>query len=178
MHALAIIISLATASAAAPDRPYLCAPAILEYAHHDPGGTTVLPNGRFLRPLGRHIPVAQWPHGLTLSPDGESLFVASGGVGQVVSGWRGEAPSIAELAPTVGTSTRRSSGGAAAYSPDGGTLYWSSGDTGAVYVFDVASRSKAAEVSLNGEVGGQTFSDSYAMDIQPSPTVATCTAPT
>jgi YVTN family beta-propeller protein len=164
-----LILSLATMSAAAPDRPYLCAPAIQEYARHDPGGTTILPSGRFLRPLGKHTPVARWPHGLTLSPGGERLFVASAGVGQLVADWRGDVPGIAELTPVVGTGTQRSNGGAAAFSPDGRTLYWSSGDTGAVYVFDAASREKVAEVSLNAEVGGRTYHDSYAMDLQLSP---------
>jgi YVTN family beta-propeller protein len=169
MHLIAIVLSLATACGAAPDRPYLCAPAIQEYACHDPGGTTILPNGRFLRPLGQHTPVAQWPHGLALSPDGEGLFVASAGVGQVVGNWRGETPSIAEVIPAVGTGTQRSNGGAAVFSPDGRVLYWSSGDTGAVYVFDVASRAKVAEVPLNAQVDGRAFHDSYAMDIQLSP---------
>lgn len=169
MRLVALLLTLAAASAGAADRPYLCAPAILEYAQHDPAGTTILPNGRFLRPLGQHIPVARWPHGLTLSPDGEELFVASGGVGQLVKAWRGETPTLAELVPTVGTTTKRSNGGAAAYSPDGRKLYWSSGDTGAVYVFDVASKAKTAEISLNGTLGDQTFRDSYAMDLQVSP---------
>jgi YVTN family beta-propeller protein len=169
MHLLALILALSTVAPAAPQRPYLCAPALEQYAHHDPAGTTILPNGRFLRPLGRHVPVARWPHGLTLSPDGETLFVASGGVGQLVQGWRGESPALSELIPTVGDSTRRCNGGAAVFSPDGRTLYWSSGDTGAVYVFDVASAAKVAEMPLNVRVGRRTFHDSYAMDLRLSP---------
>ena len=169
MRFVAAVLLLATATAVVADRPYLCAPATFEYARHDPGGTTILPNGRFLRPLGRHTPVAQWPHGLIVSPDGESLFVASAGVGQLVTGWRGETPAIAKLAPTVGATQKRSNGGAAAFSPDGRTLYWSSGDTGAVYVFDVASGAKTSEVSLNVAVGAKTFGDSYAMDLALSP---------
>src|SRR5258708_24945557 len=73
--------------AALSQTPYLHAPAIDEYARHDPNGTTILPTGRLLKPAGRHFPVAQWPHGLVMSPDGSSAFVASEGVGQLITAW-------------------------------------------------------------------------------------------
>src|SRR5207247_5260097 len=62
--------------------PYLHAPSVTTYARHDPGGLTILPTGRYLQPVGRHTPLARWPHGLALSPDGAILFAASKGVGQ------------------------------------------------------------------------------------------------
>lgn len=150
-------------------QPYLCAPALNEYARHDPTGTTILPNGRFLRPLGTALAVPQWPHGLALSPTGEDLFVASGRMGTIVGGWRAAQPSFTPVVPTITGSDRCSNGGAAVYSADGQTLYWSSGDTGFVYVFDVATRTKRAEISLNEAVGGETFRDSVVMDLKPSP---------
>lgn len=126
MHLVLALVRLCGPSTAA-DRPYLCAPAMLEYARHDPDGTTILANGRYLRPLGGHAPVARWPHGLTASPDGETLFIANAGVGQLVSGWRGAAATTSELIRTVGATTGRSNSGASASSSDARTLYWSGG---------------------------------------------------
>jgi YVTN family beta-propeller protein len=165
---LPVALTAAAACAALSQVPYLRAPALNEYARHDPAGTTILPSGRFLRPLGRHFPVARWPHGLALSPDGGTLFVASDGVGQLVTGWETASPVIAEVVPVQGSGPKRSNGGGAAFSPDGGTLYWSGGDNGAVYAFDTVSKGKTAEISLNVPVGGKTYVDSYAMDVQVS----------
>jgi YVTN family beta-propeller protein len=131
-----------------------------EYTRQDPKGTSIIPNGRFLTPLGNHTPVARWPHGLVLSPDKASAFVASEGVGQLVTGWATGKPEVAELAPD------KANAGGAAFSADGRTLYWSSGETGAVYVFDVASRKRTDTLSLNVEVGGSKFADSFAMDLK------------
>ena len=148
--------------------PYLHAPAVNEYAKHDPSGETILPDGRYLKPVGKHLPVGQWPHGLTLSPDGSTAFVASAGVGQLISDWSGNSPqvSILDLDPATGKSRKRVNAGAASFSPDGRTLYWSGGDAGTLYYFDVASRHETAIVSLNSSVGGRKYIDSFAMDIK------------
>lgn len=165
---LGLLLAAMPFTSAAADVPYLHAPAVDEYARHDPAGTTILPNGRFLRPAGRHVPVARWPHGMVLSPDGKTVFVASDGLGQLIDAWDTDNPVVAPIHPVVGQSARRSNAGGAAFSPDGKTLYWSSGETGAVYVFDIASREKIGEISLNVPVGGKAFADSFAMDVKVS----------
>jgi YVTN family beta-propeller protein len=158
------LVVLATGSrkaAARPEAAYLHAPAVNEYARHDPRGVTILPNGRFLEPAGRHFPVARWPHGLLLAPDGSFAFVASEGVGQIITDWNGSTPRITALpAPTDGG--RPENGGALALAPDGRTLYWSSGDTGAIYILDLQSQRMAGQIPLN--TAG--FEDSFAMDIR------------
>src|SRR5262249_20661855 len=120
--------------------------------------------GRFLKPVGRHVPLARWPHGLTLSPDGKTLFVASAGAGQLVTGWDGPHPVVSAFSPGQG----KTNGGAAVFSRDGKMLYWSSGDSGVIYCVDVASRRITAEIPLNGAVGRERFADSVAMDLKAS----------
>jgi YVTN family beta-propeller protein len=170
----ASIISLTglVLTASAIDEPYLHAPSTDTYAKHDPNGLTILSSGRYLKPVGRHLPVAHEPYGLAMSRDGQTLFVASDGVGQLMTGWREAKPAVAVVNPPTylknGKKERRSNAGGADFSPDGRTLYWSSGDTGAVYFYDVASREKIAEVSLNVELGGRNYEDSYAVDVKVS----------
>jgi YVTN family beta-propeller protein len=147
--------------------PYLHAPTINEYAKHDPNGVTILPSGRLIKPYGRCSPVAQWPHGLVVSPDGTAVFVASAGVGQVITGWQTDSPAMKELVP--GQRRDSDNSGAAAFSPDGRTLYWSSGESGGVYFYDIESGQKITMVSLNGDLNGRTFKDSFVMDVQLSP---------
>src|SRR5207244_4294185 len=105
----------------AAQSPYLHAPAVNEYARQEPGSKTVLPDGRFLTPAGVHTPVAKWPHGMTVSPDGQTIFVASEGVGQLITGWEsGRTPEVRQVVPGTGQDgKKRPNGGAAAFSPDG-----------------------------------------------------------
>jgi len=62
----------------------------------------------------------------------------------------------------------RDNTGAADFSPDGKTLYWSGGESGAVMIFDVASGTRQAEVELNTELGTKTYEGSYIMDLKVS----------
>jgi YVTN family beta-propeller protein len=151
----------------AQQTPYLHAPSVNTYATHNPNGLTILPTGRYLQPVGSHIPVARWPHGLTLSPDGSTAFVASDGVGQFITDWQSDHPKIVSftLAPD-GARKRRSNAGGAAFSPDGRTLYWSSGESGEIHVVNVATQEVTATIPLNVELSGTKFADSFAMDVQ------------
>ena len=76
---------------------YLHTPAVDAYATHDPGGVTVLPNGRQLQPAGRHFPLERFPYGMAMSRDGSRLFVPSDGIGQIVTQWQSGSPRIVEI---------------------------------------------------------------------------------
>ena len=167
-----VLLTLAMVTCAT-GAPYIHAPSVDTYARHDPNGLTILSNGRYLKPVGRHLPVGHFPYGLAMSRDGKTLFVASDGVGQFITDWRGGKPVVTAFTPPPyqrrpGKKEKPTNAGGADFSPDGRTLYWSSGENGAVYIFDVASREKTAEVSLNTEVGGRNYEDSYAVDVKVS----------
>jgi YVTN family beta-propeller protein len=157
----------------AQNQPYLRAPAVEDYAKHDPNGVTILSNGRFLRPAGRHLPVGHFPYGLAMSRDGKTLFVASDGTGQFISNWTGPKPTVTAIEPPkykrkAGKKEKPTNGGGADFSPDGRTLFWSSGETGAIYLLDAAAHKQIGEISLNGEFGGRKYEDSYAADVKVS----------
>jgi YVTN family beta-propeller protein len=164
---LALIALVFCSNMVVSQTPYLHAPAINEYALHNPNGTTILPTGRLLRPAGRHFPVAQWPHGLVVSPDGRTAFVASDGVGQILSGWDGANLQTVILKPSAGAGRKgQANSGAAAFSADGQTLYWGSGDDGKTLVFDVKTAVQTGAISLNTTIGGRTFQDSFVIDMK------------
>jgi YVTN family beta-propeller protein len=151
-------------------QPYLHAPSVNTYATHDPAGITILPNGRQLRPEGRHFPLVRFPHGLAMSRDGKQLFVPSDGAGQILTEWQSGPPKIVELNPPKPPGKKKGhlNAGGADFSPDGTLLYWSSGDKGTLFVFDTTSTQLLAEIPLNGEVAGKKFEDSYATDLKVS----------
>ena len=155
-----------TAQAQTPP-PYLHAPSVTSYATHNPDGLTILPTGRYIQPVGRHLPLARWPHGMVLSPDGRTAFVASEGVGQFITDWNSPQPTVTTFSPEQ--AKRRSNAGGAVFSPDGRTLYWSSGESGEIHIVNVGDHTVTGSIALNAEVGGRKFEDSFAMDIQSSP---------
>lgn len=162
---IALFLTALTVLAQQP-RPYLHAPAGDAYAVHDPNGTTILPNGRFLRPAGTHTPLARFPHGMAMSRDGALLFVPSDGVGQLITNWQSN-PKITEITPPKPANNRRIhlNAGGADFSPDGALLYWSSGERGSIFVYDTRTAQLQTEISLNVD----KFNDSYAVDVKLSP---------
>jgi YVTN family beta-propeller protein len=164
------LISALLAASALWAQPYLHPPSINTYATHDPSGTTILPNGRYLRPEGKHFPLGRFPHGLVMSRDGSKLFVPSDGVGQILTDWQSGTPAIAELNPPKPPGKKKGhlNAGGAAFSPDGSLLYWSSGDRGTLFIFDTVSTNLLTEIPLNVEIAGKRFEDSYAADLQVS----------
>ncbi|MBB6050821.1 bifunctional YncE family protein/alkaline phosphatase family protein [Armatimonas rosea] len=170
-----LLSAVLLASAPAPSqnkatpRPYLHAPSVESYATFNPEGRTIMTTGRFLEPVGTHTPVATWPHGLVLSPDRQTAFVASDGVGQLLAGWQSGTPTVTELKARPGNpqeKKRRNNTGAVAFSPDGKQLYWGGGDSSGVQVFEVATGAFLRHLSLNVPVKGKAFRDSYVMDLK------------
>jgi YVTN family beta-propeller protein len=157
-----------TLTASLSAQPYLHPPAVDAYAKHDPAGVTILPNGRELRPEGKHFPLVRFPHGLAMTRDGKHLFVPSDGVGQILTDWQSGDPRIVQLVLPKPPGKRKAklNAGGAEFSPDGRWLYWSSGDRGTVFVFDTASTQMVGEIPLNVETSGRKFEDSYAADLK------------
>ena len=57
----------------------ISAPAGSEFTRIDQTGKTVIPNGRYITPVGKSILTAPHPYGLTLSPDGNVAVTANSG---------------------------------------------------------------------------------------------------
>ncbi len=149
---------------------YLHAPAVNEYAVHNPAGLTILPNGRYLRPVGKQIPLGDDPHGMAMSRDGAQLFIPGDGIGHLVSDWQSGSPVVKEFKPLKPEGRRKArwNTGGADFSADGSLLYWSSGDRGGLYVFETKSGALKNEIAVDAEVGGTVYKDSWVVDVKTS----------
>lgn len=150
---------------------YLHAPAINEYATHNPSGTTILPDGRLLRPSGKHFAVPRWPHTLALSKDGKTAFVSSEASGSLLPNWESGNPTITKIEPKMDEEEgkkkrRRGETRVAVLSANGKTLYWSSGDTGEIVIYDAQTGKALGDIELNVTLNGRKFIDSVAMDVK------------
>lgn len=163
----AALLALLTAQVPKSVPPYLHAAVINEPASINDKGITVLSNGRLVRPVGTTYPVAHNPHGLELSADGSKAFIAAENSGQFLSDWSSGTPKIEKVSFPDGKS--HPNAGGSAFSPDGSKLYWAGGDSGAVYVVDVATKQVVSTISLNVKVGERAFEDSVILDVKLSP---------
>lgn len=145
-------------------------PAGLEPAARRPGGTSVLPGGRMIAPLGLHHTTGPGPFGLAVSPDGRTIVTADGGPNRYSltilqrgdTGWtsrRLAAPRKGE--PDAEKDDWRSVFMGLAFDERARTLYASEGNSGRVRVLEMPRAEKIRVYDLNH--GG--FRDSYSGDL-------------
>ena len=78
-------------------------------------------------------------------------------------------PIIREVRPAARGKKERGSSGAADFSPDGETLYWSGGESGSVLLVRTSDLQTVADINLNVPVGERAYEDSYINDLKVSP---------
>lgn len=159
--------------------PELQAPAGDRPVKIDPAGETVLPNGRLITPLGKHVKVAPHPYGLALSPDGKTLVTANGGTKpfsvSIITELDSAEPKVAQIPPGPGPLDEGDDPDpesvflGVAIARDNRTMYLSEGDNGRVGIFDLISHERVGTISLDGEFQGKTHSHSLPGELKLSP---------
>ncbi len=147
------------------------APADTAYARIHKSGTTVLPNGRLIRPVGKSIQVAPHPYGLVLSPDGNMAISANSGVRpfsiSIIRDISGDAPSVQQV--PEGSQTDEGVLAAVfmglAVSPEGDQLYVGGGQEGKIILFDLQTGDRNGEIDANVSFAGRTYEHSYIGDL-------------
>ncbi len=138
-------------------------------------GETILPNGRLITPLGKHVNVAPHPYGLTLSPDGKTLVTANSGTNpfsvSIITDLAGPRPRVVQIPPgyKLPDADPESVYAGVAVGPDNRTLYFSEGNNGNVGVFDTVSHQRLDWVSLDGFCEGEKYKSSLTGELELSP---------
>lgn len=135
------------------------APAGNEYVKIDKSGKTILPNGRFISPLGKQISTAPHPYGLVLSPDGNIAVTANSGTSPfsitVIKNLLSEKPIVQQIPEGAkndeGVLEAVFMG--LAISPDNQTLYVAGGEANKVFLFDLATNQKKGEINCASKIG-------------------------
>jgi len=157
----------------------LHAPAGTRPVEIHPEGETVLPNGRLITPLGKHIKVAPHPYGLAIAPDGKTLVTANSGTKpfsfSIITELESDQPKVVQVPPTGRTTGDDDDEGlqsvflGVAIAHDNRTLYLSEGENGRVGIFDLATRARLASISIDGEFQGKTYKNSLTGELKLSP---------
>lgn len=165
------VVSLSVGAPRRVDRFMLQAPAGERAAHIDPSGTTVLPNGRLLTPLGKQIRVAPHPYGMTLSHDGTVLVTVNGGVAPfsltIIRNPDSNDPQVRQIPPSANTeqSVLPATFIGAVVDPARDLLYASGGNEGTVVLFRLSSGELLHRIPLSTE----QYPDAFTTDIALSP---------
>ena len=173
--AVAVIVALGALTACrraeSPAPTMLSAPADRLYAGIDRDGVTVLPNGRFIRPLGRSVTVAPHPFGLVLSPTGDLAITANSGTEplsiSIVEDLGSANPTVRAIppGPTTDEGVLASVFMGLAISPDGRTVYVAGGQENGIYLFDITSGEKRGFIDCSVPAGGDGDRFGYIGDM-------------
>lgn len=146
-------------------------PAGNQYTHIDREGTTVIPNGRLITPLGKQITVAPHPFGLTISPDGKTIITANSGVGpfsiSIIKDYNSATPSLKQIPETLNPEEGLLEAVfmGLAISPDNQKVYVAGGQQNRIYIFDLNTNKKLGEISCNTSFDNTDYSDAYIGDL-------------
>ncbi|HVV69973.1 MAG TPA: YncE family protein, partial [Verrucomicrobiae bacterium] len=169
-----------TATAPA-QQTYLTVPAGDQYTHLDTAGISVLPSGRYVTPAGKTIRISHDPFGMAISPDGSRTVTLHNGVFTVIDnatlkstmvGWIGDIPGNDRsefdrdsYKNSIPSPLPNGSFLGVAFGPDNHTVYLSGGDNGSVIIYDIDLFKKLDSISLNGEIDGRQYGDSFTSDL-------------
>ena len=165
------ILALTLTACSTPQRWIITAPAGDRPATVVPGGTSVLPNGRLIDPLGKQVQVAPHPYGLAVSHDGTMIATANSGVRpfsitlitgvgerelrvrQIPEGHESDEGVLAAVFMGL------------AFSPDDRILYVGGGQEAKVILFDTETGKRIGDIPLDGPSGERVYEHSYIGDL-------------
>jgi DNA-binding beta-propeller fold protein YncE len=143
----------------------LVVPAGDRFTKIDSAGTTILPSGRLLTPAGRLIRITNDPFGLAVSPDGKKSVTLHNGVFTIIDNASLNTTRVPSYDKKIKSPLSNGSFLGVAFSPDSKTVYLSGGDNGAVIIYDIDSFTRLDSISLDGNVEGVKYADSFTSDL-------------
>lgn len=147
------------------------APAANEYVKIDKSGKTILPNGRFITPMGKQITTAPHPYGLVLSPDGNIAVTANSGTSPfsitVIKNLLSENPIVQQIPEGAKTDegVLEAVFMGLAISPDNQILYVAGGEANKIFLFDLQTNQKKGEINCALKINEEDFTHGYLGDM-------------
>ncbi|MCP4640762.1 MAG: hypothetical protein GY851_10030 [bacterium] len=146
------------------------APAGRRYVELDASGTTILPNGRLITPMGKMFRVKPHPYGLAMSSDGRWVVtVSSEGPQLTILDMEDPASPKVHHIPEEGSAEEGVLDAAfmgLAIAPDNQTLYVAGGLDWSVSAFDLATREKLYRIDCAHEADDECWRFGYIGDLR------------
>ena len=140
-----------------------------QFCKIDKNGFTVLPSGRYVTMAGDVIPITNDPYGMAVSPDGKKAVTLHNGVITIINLADLSAQRIPSYDKRIPSPLTKGSFLGVAFSTNSKYVYLSGGDKGDVVIYDTEELKKVGSISLNGEVKGEDYQDSFTSDLMFNP---------
>jgi DNA-binding beta-propeller fold protein YncE len=171
MKKIAFIICLAICSASAQTQYEITPPAGNQPAKINKNGTSILPNGRFITPLGKQYFTAPHPFGLVLSADGDMAITANSGINpfsiNILTGLNTGKVKVNQIPKGAKTDDGilEACFMGLAINKAKTVVYVAGGETNKVYLFDLKTNRKIGSISCQLKNAKVDFSDGYLGDM-------------
>lgn len=167
-----ILLLCSTNSLFAQQRDFvISAPAGDEYVTINKDGKTVIPNGRYISPLGNTHMVAPHPFGLAISSDGNIAITANSGTSpisiNILKNILSEKPEITQIPenPKGDKGILESAFMGLVISPDNKTVYVAGGQSNKIYKFDIGSGKPLGTIDCSFKNSKLDYSHGYIGDM-------------
>jgi YVTN family beta-propeller protein len=150
----------------------ITSPSKTELTKIDKNGTTVIPNGRFISPIGKSIVTAPHPYGLTLSPDGNTAVTANSGTNPlsitIVRKILSNSPEVQQIPPGPSTDegVLASVFMGLAISPNNETVYVAGGQENKIYLFNTLTGEKEGFIDCSITFNNIDYTHGYIGDLK------------
>lgn len=150
----------------------ISAPAGKEITKINSQGKTVIPNGRYITPLGKSIITAPHPYGLTLSPDNNIAVTANSGTNPIsitiIRNILSNHPEVQQIpsTPTTDKGILASVFMGLAISPDNQTVYVAGGQENKIYLFNLANGEPNGFIDCASKSENHDYTDGYIGDLK------------
>ena len=144
---------------------YLSVPGYNEYAKIDTAGISILPSGRYVRPVGKSIRISNDPFGLKISPDGAVAITMHENAITLINLKNYESKRIPEYNRNNESPLSKGSFLGIAFHPTKKIVYLSGGDEGTVIIYDYENFKKIDSIKLDGVFNNKVFEGSFTSDL-------------
>jgi DNA-binding beta-propeller fold protein YncE len=135
------------------------------FASLEPDGISVLPSGRFVRPVGKVTRITHDPFGLTLSGDGKKAVSLHNGVMTIIYLDRDTVVRVPDHGKESSSPFPKGSLIGSSFYIDNRTVFVSGGDAGIVIAYDCDKLEVVETYSLDGRCGDSIYRHSFASDL-------------
>jgi WD40 repeat protein len=135
-----------------------------QYAQINLKGTTVLPSGHWVSPVGSMVRITNDPFGMSLSHYGKKVVTLHNGIFTIINLENLGTTRIPFYEEKDAKPLGESSFIGGAFADYNNSLYLSGGDNGAVFVYDISAKKVVDSYSLNGTIDGIKHIDSFTSD--------------